>query len=106
MQRGDFFHNLPDAAGSESIEVLSRMHGKDIRVERIVTEVAASDIWYDQNWPEWVLVLKGRAELEFDSPPAEENLGPGEWLLIPANRRHRVRACEKNTIWLAIHADS
>lgn len=106
MQRGNFFTNIPVMESGETIEVLSRMTGGNIRIERIVTKNQnGPGEWYDQSWAEWVMVVKGGAELEFASPPAEERLAAGEWLLIPANRRHRVRSCEPGTLWLAVHAD-
>lgn len=106
MQRGSFLTNLPETGGGEKIEILSRMAGKNIRVERILTDAPDADVWYDQAWPEWVLIVEGEAELEFDAPSAEEKLAKGDWLLIPAHRRHRVRAATKGTLWLAIHADT
>lgn len=108
MQRGNIEANLPNAATEEIIEVMSGMAGRNIRIERIISEGQFSPpgFWYDQAWDEWVLILRGGAELEFDDPAAEEKLHPGDWLLIPAHRRHRVRSTEANTLWLAIHADS
>ena len=107
MQRGNIEANLPDARTDEIIEVLSAMAGRAVRIERIVSEGQASPpgFWYDQEGDEWVLLLRGGAELEFDDPSGEERLAPGDWLLIPARRRHRVRATEKSTLWLAVHAE-
>lgn len=106
MQRGNFEENLPDAGAAESIELLADMRGRRTRIERIVSEGQASPegFWYDQAWDEWVMVVRGGAELAFDAPAARERLGPGDWLLIPARRRHRVEATEPGTLWLAIHA--
>lgn len=103
--RGNIRHNLPDAAAGEIIEELTAMKGDRIRFERILSEGQATPqgFWYDQAWDEWVMILAGGAELEFENPPAEETMLPGDWLLIPAHRRHRVRNTEKGTLWLAVH---
>lgn len=108
LRRGNFFADIPDASGDEIIQLVSRMPGKDVHIERIVSEGQATPPghWYDQDWHEWVLVLRGGAELEFADPKAEERLAPGDWLLIPANRRHRVRSTLPGTLWLAIHGDA
>lgn len=48
------------------------------------------------------MLAQGSAELEFDSGE-HLTLTPGDWLLIPAGRRHRVAATGPDTVWLAIH---
>ena len=106
MKRGNIDTNLPDASAAEAIELLAAMKGDRVRVERIVSEGQATPAgqWYDQAWDEWVVVLRGGATLEFTDPPGEEHLAAGDWLLLPAHRRHRVRSTEKGTFWLAVHA--
>lgn len=104
-QRGSLDTNLPDASKAEVIEKLATMSASGATVERIASGGHASPpgFWYDQDWDEWVLVVRGTAELEFENPPGEEKLGRGDWILIPAHRRHRVRATETDTLWLAVH---
>jgi cupin 2 domain-containing protein len=108
LKRGNIFTNLPDASHKEVIEVISRMPGKDVHIERIVSDGQATPpkCWYNQAGHEWVVVLQGGAELEFDAPPAEERLAAGDWILIPANRRHRVRSTQLGTLWLAVHGEA
>lgn len=108
LQRGNFFTNLPEASHEEMIQIVSQMPGRDVHIERIVSEGQATPpgMWYDQPWYEWVIILRGGAELEFDEPAAEERLAVGDWLLIPARRRHRVRSTEPGTLWLAVHGDA
>lgn len=108
FKRGNIYTNLPDASEFEAIQTLAQMAGAHVQIERIVSEGQATPPghWYDQPWDEWVLILKGGAELEFDSPPAEERLSHGDWLLIPAGRLHRVRSTEPGTLWLAVHGDT
>lgn len=77
-----------------------------VRLERIVSSGQSSPPgeWMDQASDEWVLLVAGRAglTLEGDTPLT---LGPGDHLLIPAHRRHRVDWTETPTVWLAVHFD-
>ncbi|UCC13722.1 MAG: cupin domain-containing protein [Gammaproteobacteria bacterium] len=90
--------------GEESVEVL--LDRDTLRVERIVSlDYSSPDgFWYDQPDDEWVTVLRGRGVLEFEDGNRVE-LGPGDWLDIPAHVRHRVAATHATeaTVWLAVH---
>lgn len=96
---------LPDALPDELTEVLLRGEGA-YRLERIVSFGQASPpgFWYDQHQDEWVLLLSGSAELVFESEDEPVALKPGDHLLIPAHRRHRVAstAAGTHTVWLAL----
>ena len=46
--------------------------------------------WYDQDTHEWVALLSGGAGLRFEDEAEPRVLSPGDYLLIPAHRRHRV----------------
>lgn len=108
MQRGNLHADLPDASRAEVIETLCTPAAGRMRIERIVTEgqPTPEGEWYDQAWDEWVAVLSGSAELEFAGPSSRETLAPGDWLLIPAGRVHRVAKAATGTLWLAVHAGS
>ncbi len=108
MQRGNFAAGLPDASRGEIIEILSSFPGRRVAVERIVSEGQSTPPgeWYDQDWDEWVMLLKGAARIAFEEPGAEEELAAGDWMLIPARRRHRVSFTAPGTLWLAVHGDS
>ena len=56
-------------------------------------------------WNEWVIVLKGSATLQFEQEPAARSLGVGDYVFIPARKRHRVEWTEPQqpTVWLAVH---
>jgi cupin 2 domain-containing protein len=91
----------------ELFETLLQRPG--VRVERIVSNGQATPPgeWYDQSWDEWVLLLAGSAELQFEAEPEWHQLKPGDTLMIPAHCRHRVEATSpyEPTIWLALHFD-
>jgi len=76
-----------------------------VKIERIVSRSHASPpgFWYDQDEDEWVIVLKGRAILEFERGEAV-SLQEGDYLAIPKHIKHRVRETSEETLWLAVHA--
>jgi cupin 2 domain-containing protein len=80
-----------------------------VRIERIVSTGQASppSFWYDQAWPEWVLLISGAAGLLLEGESAPRPLKAGDYLLIPAGRRHRIEWTDATepTIWLAVHFD-
>jgi cupin 2 domain-containing protein len=97
--------DLPAASGSEHTDALLSAPG--VRIERIVSRGQASPpgFWYDQAQAEWVLVLAGSARLRFADEAEARALGAGDYVLIPAHRRHRVEWTHPAvpTVWLAIH---
>ena len=104
---GNLFAAIPSRLTDEEITTLLASPG--LRIERIVSRGQASPpgFWYDQPQAEWVIVLAGRAELGFDDRDATTRMEPGDWLHIPAHRRHRVAWTDPTqaTIWLAVHHD-
>jgi cupin 2 domain-containing protein len=99
---------IPDEEEEELFEPLAL--GSGTRIERIVSHGQASppNGWYDQERDEWVLLLRGSAGLHFEGEPEERVLHPGDWMRIPAHRRHRVAWTDTGTatVWLAIHFDA
>ena len=96
-------HELPD-------EMVTFLAGnRRLRIERIVStgHVSPPEFWYDQAEHEWVAVLRGAAELEFEDGERVP-LTPGDALLIPAGKRHRVRwtSSSEPTVWLAVFFDA
>lgn len=78
-----------------------------VRIERIVSRGHASPdgFWYDQDTVEWVVVLAGRAKLQFEGESGLLELNPGDHVNIPAHQRHRVHWTDpdQDTVWLAVH---
>jgi cupin 2 domain-containing protein len=99
----NIFENLP--ARSEDEEFTDLFSRKGVRIERIVSngQSTPTDAPYDQGHDEWVL-LRGSASLWVDGD-GERDLRPGDHVLIPAHRLHRVTRTAENgpTVWLAIH---
>ena len=99
----NLFEDVPTQLPSELIEVLAE--GESVRIERIVSTGHSTDPdnWYDQEQDEWVVVLKGEAKLRFDDGELV-TMTPGDHLLIPAHRRHRVEwtTPDEPTVWIAV----
>ena len=85
-------------------ELLSR---PGFRVERIVStgQTSPPGFWYDQDVAEWVVLLAGAAELQFEDEAAPRKLAPGDWIDIAAHRHHRIHWTDPSqpSVWLAIH---
>jgi cupin 2 domain-containing protein len=103
IRRGSLTRSLPQRGQEELVETL--VGGGSVRVERIVSHGHASPqgYWYDQEESEYVLLVEGRARLELEGL-GEFDLGPGDWIDIPARQRHRVAwtTPEVATVWLAV----
>jgi len=91
-------------ADAETVEHL--LDGNGIRIERILSagQRTAEGEWFDQDWDEWVALLQGTATLSF-ADGARSAMQPGDWILLPAHRRHRVEETSASPpcIWLAVH---
>jgi cupin 2 domain-containing protein len=76
-----------------------------VRIERVVSfgQSSVEGFWYDQAEDEFVVLLTGAAELEFEGSDSVK-LQPGEWIDIPAHVRHRVKWTAPNqpSVWLAV----
>ncbi|MEX0718569.1 MAG: cupin domain-containing protein [Planctomycetaceae bacterium] len=103
----NLFADLPADLPDELVETL--LDAGHFRIERIVSHGHASpaDFWYDQPRHEWVVVLRGAARLRFEDENESLEMRPGDFIDIPAHRRHWVEwtTPDEPTIWLAIHYD-
>ena len=104
--QGNLFADVPPHLLAELFETLWRT--PHLKLERIVSRGHATPPgqWYDQETDEWVVLLKGSAELRVEGQEGIIKLKPGDYLVLPARVRHRVEstAAEEETVWLAIHA--
>ncbi len=98
----NIFGNLPDDIPEEIFQTL--VQTQQVRIERILSKGHTSEdgFWYDQDQDEWVVVLKGKARIEFEDKIVE--LGVGACINIEAHKKHRVAwtTPDEETIWLAI----
>jgi cupin 2 domain-containing protein len=105
FNKQNIFACLPVDVGREHFETL--LECADFKLERIFSygQAATEGEWYDQDHGEWVLLLKGSAGLLIEGEEEVRELMPGDYLYLPAHRRHRVEWTqpEGETIWLALH---
>jgi cupin 2 domain-containing protein len=105
---GNLFAQIPQRLAEEQFTVLAEFPGG--RIERIISTGQASPpgFWYDQEQTEWVVLLRGSAGLLFEGEDAPRILRPGDYVEIPARRRHRVEWTDATqpTVWLAVHVNA
>lgn len=103
MSSGNIFQSIPGDLPSEISDAL--LDDGHVRIERIVSRGHASppDLWYDQDRPEWVLVLRGEGRVRFADGRVVD-MKAGDFLHIPARAKHRVdwTSPAEDTIWLAV----
>ncbi len=100
----NLFADLPAQLPAELVTTL--LSAENVRIERIVSHGHSSreGFWYDQHETEWVVVLKGAARLRFEDETSPTELRPGDFVHIPAHRKHRVEwtTPDEPTVWLAV----
>jgi len=108
MKPGNLFSGIPDRVEDELFETLWKTD--HFHLERIVSAGQATPPgeWLEEPADEWVIVLAGSAGLLFEGQGEPTVLHPGDYVHIPAHRRHRVEwtAGGQKTIWLALHYPS
>ena len=101
----NIFSELPEQLPVELFQTL--VQNSHVKIERILSKGQASppDFWYDQQQDEWVILLQGRARLQFAKDRTIITLTAGDYLFIPAHEKHRVDWTDPAmiSIWLAIH---
>ncbi len=105
MKNKNIFSNIPKKSTKEIF--ISLLKNKNIKIERIVSygQVSPKNFWYDQEKNEWIILLKGNTKIRFKNSTKAIKLLPGDFINIPAHKKHRVdqTAKYKKTVWLAIH---
>ena len=105
LTAGNLLSHLPENLAEEALEVLGE--AKNVRIERIISQghASADTFWYDQPQHELVVLISGAAQLHFEGETEFREMQPGDYLLIPAGRRHRVAwtTPEAPSVWLAVH---
>jgi cupin 2 domain-containing protein len=70
-------------------------------IERIVSSAEMTPKEYVQSHDEWVVLLRGEAELEVSG--ASVSLKAGAHLFLPAGTPHTVKRASEGALWLALH---
>ena len=99
----NIFDAIPKSIKSEIFETFIDSH--NVQIERIISKGHNSPEsgWYDQDKDEWLIVLKGEAILLF-ADESSVNLKTGDFIDIPAHKKHKVKWTDPDTetIWLAV----
>ena len=103
MNKSNLFDYIPEVIESEITDILTE--SSSLRIERIISQGQSSPVnfWYDQEENEWVILLRGRAVLEFEDGDFI-HLDEGDYVNIPAHKKHRVEwsAPYEENVWLAV----
>lgn len=104
MKLGNIYAAIPQNLPEEVFETI--VANKDVKIIRIISKGHTSPPsgWYDQDSNEWIMVLQGKALLAFEGEPSIY-LHSGDYLNIPAHKKHKVQWTDTNveTVWLAVH---
>jgi cupin 2 domain-containing protein len=104
MELGNLFQRPEVPTPVELFSIL--WETPNLRVERIFStgQTTPPGEWYDQSQDEWVVLLQGNATLVYGDGTVQL-LGPGDYVLIPAHKRHRVEftSSDPPCVWLAVH---
>jgi cupin 2 domain-containing protein len=99
-------NNIFSSVGENSTgeDFATLFQNSSLTIRRIVSHSHGSPegFWYDQGEDEWVMVLRGEANLEFAGGEVVE-MKEGDYLMIPRRVKHRVGGTSSETIWLAVH---
>jgi cupin 2 domain-containing protein len=105
LRAANLLADLPERRTEEVFLTLAEQGGA--KIERIVSTGQASPpgFWYDQGATEWVFVIAGSAGLLFEGETEARLLRSGDYLEIPAHKKHRVAWTDaaQPTVWLAVH---
>jgi len=100
----NMYEDLPENLRDEIIQVIAE--NSNIKIEKIISHGQSSpqNFWYDQEQNEFVLLLKGSAELLFENDE-QVKMNEGDYIIIPSHKKHRIEKTSETekTIWLAIH---
>lgn len=103
MNLSNILGAIPSDLSAEVFEDIIK--SPNIRIERIISkgQFTPADSWYDQDEHEWVMVLEGKAILEFENNHSL-TLNKGDYINIPAHCKHKVSWTDPDqiTLWLAI----
>ena len=105
MDKENLFELPADMGAEEFFETL--LQTKSFRLERIISRGNSTPAgeWYDQDRPEWVVLLKGSAALLIEGQEHPLYLQAGDYVNLPSHLRHRVEWTNphQETVWLALH---
>ena len=100
----NIFEGIPNPNSMDEELVENLCEFKNVRIERIVSTGQTSG-WYNQDEDEWVCLVQGNAEIEYENGE-KVSLKAGDTLFLKAHVLHRVSYTSKNPecIWICVFA--
>lgn len=99
MPIGNLLADCAPPAAGERLDVL--LAHKNLVVERIVSSANMTARKYVQSQDEWVVLVRGEAEMDVAGEALE--LKAGDYLFLPAGTAHTVKSASEGALWLAVH---
>ena len=99
MNLGNVFEDCSPPSAGERCDVL--LTHKNLVVERIVSSANITPKEYVQSQDEWVVLVRGEAEIELGGETLV--LKCGDHLFLPSGTVHTVKSASEGTMWLAVH---
>lgn len=99
MQTSNLYADAVAPSGGEHFQTL--LQHRNLVVERIVSSAASAPHEYVQSQDEWVVLLRGEADLLVAGEAVA--LKSGDYLFLPAGTRHTVVRTSQGALWLAVH---
>ena len=93
-----FADSVPPDSGERFDVLLER---SNLVVERIVSSGRMTPSEYVQPQDEWVVLLRGEAQLEVAGSAVD--LKAGDYLFLRAGTSHTVTSTSEGALWLAVH---
>lgn len=93
-----FSDSIPPSAG-ERLDVL--LSHRNLVIERIVSSARVVATQYVQPQDEWVLLVRGEAELDVAGEPVV--LNAGDYVFLPSGTVHTLKSASEGALWLAVH---
>jgi cupin 2 domain-containing protein len=96
---GNLFHDCSPPAEGERFDVL--LSHRNLVVERIVSSANAAPKTYVQPQDEWVVLMRGEAQIEVAGEAI--SLKAGDYVFLRAGTAHSVTSASQGAVWLAVH---
>lgn len=99
MHTGNLFADSVPPVADERLEVL--LSHKNLVIERIVSSARISAKTYVQPQDEWVLLVRGEAELDIAGETVA--LHAGDHVFLASGTVHTLKSASEGALWLAVH---
>lgn len=73
---------------------------KNIKIEAIRSHLSVPGKVYNQKQDEWVVLIRGNAQLKVDDTVMQ--LKEGDFIFLPKHTSHQVLSTSKDALWLGV----